>query len=200
MAFDWQAWTKFLYGRPGYNDAREQYDVEIITPEDATWVASVHHLTPDENRGNSHIFMDILFTDSSRVRTQYLWTWLGRRGDQPAPPIPNDKSSNEMVALAMGGGQKIDVWLPGGVTVHNLHTGHADETGPKGDKWNTWGHHSFMVIFQPSPSGGPKPPDPPIPPDPEPLGLLDPPVVLRSRYNGEGHLELTIQILKETST
>ena len=42
------------------------------------------------------------------------------------------------------------VWLAGVTSdvVYGLHTRHADERGPNGELWNSYGHHSFKVTFR----------------------------------------------------
>jgi hypothetical protein len=52
--------------------------------------------------------------------------------------------------------QKVSVWIKGlnkddqdkSDRVENLHTMHGDEKGAGGEIWNSFGHHSFYVVFQ----------------------------------------------------
>lgn len=109
----------------------------------------VHHLTPDENHGNHHIFLDALDEAGNRVPgAQARVTWEG--GEQV---VTVDKPANEpgtnfpmwkwqVCAVAMLG-------LPSD-RVANLHTGHPDEPPGMG---NTLFHHSFQVDFQRSVRG-----------------------------------------------
>lgn len=165
-----------LTGQP-FNDATG-YGVRIepvtVQPGQKYWrCIGVHHLTPEENRGNHSVFLDALDENGNRENIWIGWTWEGRRPDEPARPVKIDKPATEAGAdIAMHAGQKVDVWAIGpnlyqtiaGDKVTNLHTGHPDEA-----PGNTWGHHSFYVVWQWTTAGSgpePEPPDPPDPPDP----------------------------------
>jgi len=128
-----------------YGVAIEEAEVEEGQPY---WrVVRVHHLTPEENGGKHHIFLDILDEAGERVYdAQARVTWEG--GEQV---ITVDKPHNEP-------GTNFPMWkwqvcavealgLPGQTLpsdrVVNLHTGHPDEA-----PGNTLFHHSFAVVFQ----------------------------------------------------
>ncbi len=130
------------------NDATA-YGVAIVpvdVPVGATyWRAiRVHHLTPAENHGNHHIFLNALDEAGNRIMgAKAHVTWPG--GEQT---ITVDKPSNEP-------GANFPLWkwqiaavemldLPSDQIV-NLHTGHPDEPPGTG---NTLFHHSFLVDFQ----------------------------------------------------
>lgn len=138
------------------------YDVTItpaiVDPGQAYWRAvQVRHLTPAENRGRHHVFVDIVDAAGRPVRNELLrigWTWRGRRPDEPAPPQPLDKPLDEPagnVDLASTN-QVTTVWIADPVrpsdAVEGLHTKWPDELGPGGETWNSMGHHSFYVQFQ----------------------------------------------------
>ena len=136
---------------PPGNDA-EAYGVSIEEAEveegQPYWKAvRVHHLTPEENGGKHHIFLDIL--DEARERVfgaQARVTWQG--GEQV---ITVDKPLNEPgTNFPMWKGQVCAVealGLPGQTLpsdrVINLHTSHPDEA-----PGNTLFHHSFAIVFQ----------------------------------------------------
>jgi len=140
------------------NDA-QGYGVAIepatVAPGAWYWQAvRVHHLTPEENGGSHHIFLDIL--DSATA---------------PNPGSPGGRVFGARARIAWDGGEQIvtvdkplnepgsncPMWkwqvcegvalgLPGGELasdrVTGMHTGHPDEaTG------NTLFHHSFSVTF-----------------------------------------------------
>lgn len=111
----------------------------------AYWrVIRVHHLTPEENQGKHHIYLDVLDEAGQRVMgAQARVTWEG--GEQV---ITVDKPASEP-------GSNFPLWkwqvasvemlgLPSD-RVTNLHTAHPDEPPGTG---NTLFHHSFQVDFQ----------------------------------------------------
>jgi hypothetical protein len=104
----------------------------------------VHHLTPDENHGNHHIFLDALDEAGDRVPgAQVRVTWEG--GEQV---LTVDKPANEPgTNFPMWKWQVCTVVMLGlpSDRVANLHTGHSDEPPGVG---NTLFHHSFQVEFQ----------------------------------------------------
>jgi hypothetical protein len=140
------------------NDA-QAYGVAIVpaTVAPGAWywqAARVHHLTPEENSGNHHIYLDILdpatapdpgsmggrvFGARARI------TWEG--GEQI---VTIDKPLNEPgTNLPLWKGQVCDaiaLGLPGeelaSDRVTDMHTGHPDEA-----VGNTLFHHSFSVTF-----------------------------------------------------
>ena len=130
------------------NDATA-YGVEVVpadVPAGATyWQAvRVHHLTPAENHGNHHIFLDALDEGGNRINgAKARITWPG--GEQT---ITVDKPLNEPGAnfplwkWQVAAAQMLD--LPSDQVV-NMHTGHPDEPPGTG---NTLFHHSFRVDFQ----------------------------------------------------
>lgn len=130
------------------NDATA-YGVAIVpadVPPGATyWQAvRVHHLTPAENHGNHHIFLDALDEGGNRINgARARITWPG--GEQT---ITVDKPLNEPGAnfplwkWQIAAAQMLD--LPSDQVV-NMHTGHPDEPPGTG---NTLFHHSFQVDFQ----------------------------------------------------
>jgi len=166
------------------NDAAEKYGVEVVKtiniPEGQDYwrIIGVHHLLPEENKGNHNLFVEALDKNGERVRPRLYagWTWVGRRSDQIARPGVLDKPLNEPATnFAMSFGQIISVWILGMTEdgkdqsdlIRNVHTSHPDEPAPDGSLHNSIGHHSFYVVFQltQSPDTLPPPnPEPPIPP------------------------------------
>lgn len=130
----------------------------------------VHHLTPEENAGGHSVFLEALDENGKRIPAWIGWTWAGRQSHEPARPIRIDKPINEAGAdIALFAHQKVNVWVLGmdranaeiSDTVTNLHTGHPDE-----GHGNTWGHHSYYVVFQRTVKKAGE--TPPPAPDPEP--------------------------------
>ncbi|MDM8529486.1 carboxypeptidase-like regulatory domain-containing protein [Anaerolineales bacterium HSG24] len=169
MGLDHQAYNKkFLESLKStgkyFDDATQNYAVEVVEADVAEgetyWrLAGIHHLLPRENGGNHHVYLDVLDENGKRIRpTAWIgWSWLGRRPEEHAPPIPSDKPDNEPgTNVVINRGQTIEVWVVGtsreakdkSDMVKNLHANHPDEVLPDGAKLNTIGHHSFYVAFQ----------------------------------------------------
>ncbi|MGC8878882.1 MAG: hypothetical protein ACP5R2_06645 [Anaerolineae bacterium] len=168
---------------PGQNDAAA-YGVTIKrAPAAAMRCIGVHHLTSPENRGNHHVYLDVLDEDGERLTGAIvLYTWQGRQGD-PLQVIC-DKPANEPAAnIPLYPGQVVTLWVDTGQLsgasdqVSGIHTAHPDE-----DTGNTRYHHSFYVVFQlrtaqtpPIPTASEQvTPPPAIPEQPIPLGSILP--------------------------
>ena len=104
----------------------------------------VHHLTPDENHTNHHLFLDALDEQGDRISgARGRVTWEGgeqvvtvdKPADEPGTNFPMWKW--QVCAVEM-----LD--LPSD-RVTGIHTGHPDEPPGIG---NTLFHHSFAVHFQ----------------------------------------------------
>lgn len=165
MAFTHQNYnTQFLQAGVMVNNA-EQYGARIVraevAPGETYWqVIGVHHLQPDENRSNHHVYFEVLDENGQRITSPTAWigwTWEGRRPEEPANPVPVDKPAAEPGSnLPVFKGQTVSVWMNGlardgadkSDRVENLHTNHADEPMSDGALFNTIGHHSFYVVFQ----------------------------------------------------
>ncbi len=135
-------------------------------------VVGIHHLTGDENRGNHHAYCDVLDESGKRINNSRVSLNQGA-GSQPLEAVvdkpPNEAGTN----IPMWSSTKGDLGVkwPANNPLPSeqagiLRTDHADE--PPG---NTWGHHSFYVVFQRTPASTPLPPKPdptPVPPKPTP--------------------------------
>lgn len=161
---------------PGQNDAGE-YAVAVEYRTDAAYqVIGVHHLDQSENRGNHHIWVEVLDAKGKRVPNAVIaWTWQGRKETTPLL-VTCDKPADEPAGnIPLQHEQTVSLWVwtlneYGSDRVTGLHTRWRDE--PPG---NTWGHHSFYVVFQhgaapatlPTDPGNAEPPLGPTPtPDP----------------------------------
>ena len=158
---------------PGENDA-EAYGVHIKRiPNAAMRCIGVHHLTPQENRGNHHIFLDVLDQDGQRLKGTIIhYTWQGHKDPHPLHVIC-DKPDHEPAAnIPLYPGQIATLWVDTGQLlgasdqVTGIHTNHPDE-----GHGNTRYHHSFYIVFQlHQPTTPEKPtPHPDIPEQPIPL-------------------------------
>ncbi len=158
--------TEFLNRPPTHDPATilgtaARYAVQLEQTAAATgghcWrVVGVHHLTPEENQGNHVVYVDLLDERGNRVDAKNLsleWGWEGQRPDEKVEPRRFDKPADEPATnVELYSGQLLWVRVAGdglaSDTVTNLHTKHADEPGPQGQKWNSIGHHSFYILFQ----------------------------------------------------
>lgn len=170
--FDFQDWIREFRehrARHGtaYNDAANMvslddppYRAQIESPQNPIWrVLGIHHLDPEENRGNHNVYVEMLCKQGDREAFRAIhWTWIGRQANQAAPEaFAGQKPLDELVNLPINLGQIVSVWTNGSPVVTGLSSNHPDE----GDG-NTIGHHSFFVCFEEID------PDEPDPPDPEP--------------------------------
>lgn len=119
----------------------------VVTAKPCWRCVLVHHLTPEENGNNHHVYVDVLGTngqwlaDLSSLRLG--WTWVGKRADEPAPDKLFDKQPSEPATnLDLYKGQIAFIWIkdnyPSDV-VAGLRT-----DLPGGDLF----HHSHYVVFQ----------------------------------------------------
>ena len=141
-------WVRFFLAHQDTNDAKS-YGVQVEHVPNALYrVIGVHHLTPVENAGLSHVWLMVLDASGKPLRgIPVAWDWIGRHPDQAAVPIALDKPDPEpMGNIPMGKGQTVSAWVQGAGTsdvVSGLSTTHPDE-GPG----NTLYHHSFLVVWQ----------------------------------------------------
>jgi len=127
------------------NDARA-YGVRVeeceAEPGQAFWkVERVHHLTPQENRGRRHLFVECLDEAGHRVvGAKALVSW---QGEGRLLPLPD-------ATMAMAKGQEYAVRMEGlpSERVVGLQTGHPDEPVPGLPLGNTLYHHSFSILFR----------------------------------------------------
>lgn len=174
VGFDFQRLNRVALStlQPPVNQA-EGYGVNVVkAPAGAAWrCIGVFHLASGENNGRHNVFVDVLDENGNRTREPVInWTWyidapvqtvrLDKPDDEPAADIPVEKSATVTIRIN-GGGIPSD-------SVGNLHTRHNDEaTG------NTYGHHSFYVVFQRQRSAIIAPPvDPVDPPASDELAQL----------------------------
>lgn len=119
-------------------------------------VLGVYHLTADENRGRHVVFVDAVDEQGRRVQDPNLrigWSWDGRRPDEAAPPAALDKQEGEPAGNVSISNQDtvVEVWIDGdgpSDRVRGLSSKHPDERTPGGEIGNSFGHHSFYVLFQ----------------------------------------------------
>jgi len=158
---------------------------DISVPVDAKqyWrVIGVYHLTGTENMGNHHLYADVLDADGRRVKQARLklmqgnsapqWAVIDKPANEPGTNFP--LWSHDRAAVSVN--HPADNPLPSEV-VTGIMTGHADE-----EIGNTWGHHSFYVVFQltniPEPGDGGNGDDPDENVSPPTNGDGEPPLTL----------------------
>jgi hypothetical protein len=164
---------------PVFNNSAK-YGIKIKALSDITvpieakqyWrVVGVHHLTGPENMSNHHIYCDVLDGDGRRINQSRLVVTQGNAAplyavvDKPTNEAGTNFPlwSHDLATVAVS--YPVDKPLPS-ESVSGIRTTHPDE-----EPGNTWGHHSFYVVFQlttiPETTEDPeKPPviDPPKPP------------------------------------
>ena len=133
----------------------------------ALWrIIDVHHMTPAENHGQHNLFALVIDEQGARVTNpdlRLLFTWQGRRNDEPAPPAPLTKTGERYMAdVPIFPGQILSAWIGGdGISsdvVDGLSTNH-----PSDGDGNSPGHHSYEVTWQRQQFDAPQP-EPPVPP------------------------------------
>lgn len=155
----------------GYELAIEE---KVKTKPGIYWACKgIYHLKPEENNGNHHVYLGIFDEKAVPIKHALVqWNWLHNSGEPPDfiicdKPYPIEPMGNlpvagnmEAVELSMG---------PNSDRAYNIRTGHEDE-----GIGNTWGHHSFFIVFQKIivSETPPSPPPPPPPPPPAPGGAL----------------------------
>jgi hypothetical protein len=126
-----------------------RYGVQIRPVSDPTaqkyWrVVGVHHLTGSENMGNHHVYIDVLDEEGRRINGSRLV--LAQDGAAPLYAVV-DKPANEAgTNFPMWSNTRATVAVQDALpseAVTGLRSDHADE-----EVGNTWGHHSFYLVFQ----------------------------------------------------
>ena len=140
-----------------YNNATPQYGLQVKTlpeldiPPDASqyWcVVGVHHLSGAENRGNHHIFCDVLDEAGNRINGARLQLTQGNQApvfaviDKPA-----EEPGTNFPLWSSDRGDVSVVWPPEAPLPSEraigISTAHPDE-----EAGNTLFHHSFYLVFQ----------------------------------------------------
>lgn len=147
--------TKVVSKEPIFHNA-ERYGVAIKNLQEISlplgvkkyWrVVGVHHLTGPENMGNHHVYCDVLDEDGRRINGSRLVLTQGNTApvfavvDKPV----NEAGTNFPMWSSNRATVAVDDALPS-ESVNGLRTDHADE-----EIGNTWGHHSFYIVFQRTP-------------------------------------------------
>lgn len=157
------------------NDA-DAYGVTITPavtePGEKYWkIVRVHHLTPAENNGNHHLYVNVLKDGQPNREVDVIACWSndGLASIPLEKPWPEEPMGN----LPMYRGQIVSAFIEDvydSDTVKGVHIEHPDEPPaiPGGDLGNTNGHHSFLVEWQlvTKAGDGEEPEPPPIPNDP----------------------------------
>jgi hypothetical protein len=165
--FDWQRLNRVALSslQQPLNQAAD-YGINVIkAPAGPAWrCIGVFKLAPQENKSRRNVFFDVLDELGNRTRQPVInWTWymdaptqtvrLDKPDNEPAGDIPVEKSYT--VTLRVNGDG-----LPSD-SVGGIHTRHADE-----GEGNSWGHHSFYVVFQRQQGNIIAPPIDPVGPPP----------------------------------
>ncbi len=159
--FDFLGYNRQFIANPGRDPLNNAsgYEVHINPAEVASgagyWrVIGIHHLTPDENKRRHHVYVDVLDENGQRVHDPNLAIAFNWPNNAEAPPEPKrlDKPENEPATnVPMDKNPTYAIWVTGGGAsdvVAGLHTRHPDENDSQGVAQNTYGHHSYYVVFQ----------------------------------------------------
>ncbi len=128
------------------NDARA-YGVIVREPKAAPGdtifrVLRVHHLTPEENRGNHHIYVEVLDEDGRRIPgAQVRISWEG--GSRVFTVDARPQRPGVAFAMDRWGVYEVDVLGAPSARVVGITAGHPDE-GPGNPEFR----HSFLIVFQ----------------------------------------------------
>lgn len=114
-----------------------------LAPGTRYWkIVDAYHLSGRQNRGNRHLYVDMLGADGTRRYGAKCRLFFGGRSSD----LTIDKPSNEPgtnTPLYAGNFYDIEaLGLPSDKGV-GFSTEHPDE-----EIGNAWGHHSFMVVFR----------------------------------------------------
>lgn len=161
---------------PIYNDAAS-YGVQVKALAESSvplnaqyyWrVIGIHHLTGAENMGNHHAYCDVVDEDGRRLNgsrlvltqgsTAPLFAVVDKPPNEAGTNFPLWSNTRGTVAVAWPG----DNPLPS-EAVSGIRSDHADE-----EIGNTWGHHSFYVVFQRTKIPKEEPAPAPVPTTPPP--------------------------------
>lgn len=168
--FDWKERLRFLQDNPRFNNA-VNYGVRIVPKQNSNWVASIYHLSPNENRGGHTIYIRVLCKQNEIDAQRAInWGWLGMntREIEQTTPIYDDKGPQEIKTHPIFKSQQIWLSVAGGDSIEDIHTGiDPDVPADDGGHGNSRFHHSYMVLFQEVNNDVPPTPDPDPDPDPE---------------------------------
>jgi hypothetical protein len=131
-----------------------KYGVSVVRAQTtgACWrCIGVFHLPPEDNKGRHNAFVEVLDEQGKRTNDPTIaWSWwidaptqirkLDKPANEPAADIPIERSMTVTLRIN-GGGIPSD-------SVGGIHTRHPDERTSDGRPLNSYGHHSFYVIFQ----------------------------------------------------
>ncbi len=125
---------------------------------EAYWQAiALQHLTPDENQGRHHVYVELQDEAGRPCRDDSLrigWAWPGRVPDaEPCEALVLSGAPGEPAAsLDLQRGQPAEVWIQGdGLPsdhVLDLNADHPDESDAAGELANAYGRHSFRLLFR----------------------------------------------------
>jgi len=113
----------------------------------------VRHLTADQNRGRQCVFVDVLDKYGQRIVDHTLEAVGYINGQRPRRAKLDKREGEPMGNLPLYFNDTMTVGVEGAAGMSTdyadgLHTRHLDELGPKGEIWNSPGHHSFYLRFE----------------------------------------------------
>ncbi len=149
-------------GQGPYHNATN-YGVKILPVEvkPGAWywrAIGVHHLLANENRSKHHLYVEALDAQGQQIRDPNLFAALyssdtgveansmrlDKPLNEPAGNQPMYKGTRIFVGMQRAG----DLQNFPSERVVGIHSEHDDEPLPDGEIYNSYGHHSFYVVFQ----------------------------------------------------
>ena len=188
--------------------------VEGLAQDDPYWAAIlVYHLTPEENEGKHNVYFDFLDGVGLRQNGLWVeWEYLWESGPGASPAFLCDKPLTEPAGNSpLFGGVVASFWMrhtfPSDI-VRGIATTHPDETKRTAGLYmglplwepetaaeyarlqragvanNTWGHHSFYIVWALKEWGESDPPDN-GPTDPGEGDPIDPGTLIGTAHAGD---------------
>ena len=134
-------------------DVLSKYDLEIALPDEAVapgqlyWkIVLVKRLPGAENNGGHNLYLDVLDKDGDRLKDAVVTV---HNVNNVVMPIQIDKPPEEFNDIPIWKEDlftaSVDFQSTGYMSefITGIHTRHADE-----EIGNTWGHFSFLVVWQ----------------------------------------------------
>jgi hypothetical protein len=126
--------------------------VQIPSTKSGFRIIGIRKFTPQENGGKHNLFMEVVDENGNRHKNVYIeWGWEGQLPNQESRPILLDKPENEAYGnIVIWANQTIwaEVKSVNGKEVESDRIVNVNTRLPDEAPGNTYGHHSFFVVWQ----------------------------------------------------